>query len=179
VRSRRFDLTLVLPDRPGFAIDDAPPSTWLRATHPASRSLVLVKRWRAQGPASPEKCRAEAALTLPVSALPDAARGAPLEVRTWRGPAGFRTEVETWALGPASASPDAAARGWLTAFGADGRRCFAFVFATETTGPGRERRLAERLAALEGTLPRLELSSELEGAPTRERLPTEVPRDER
>lgn len=175
VRSRRFHFVLPLPDGQGFTIDEAPPSSFFRATHGATGSLLYVKKWRMASAPSLEDCRADLELTLPKPLSVDRRKGTPLEPRDLPGPTPFRSRVETWVRVEAAVPPDdpGGATGWLLAYGNHARECFGFAFATHASGAAGGSVVGDRLGAIAGSaLARLRFEDPL-GVPLEER---DVPR---
>jgi hypothetical protein len=157
--SKRFDLSVPLPDGPAWRIDDHR-TNWLVATHPASSSTVRARMWREPGLMSRERCEARAReWTRDIPVLQEARileRRAASEV-----PApGFDTELVTGV-----ARADAATgtvEGFAMAFGASMKRCVALVFTTSASGPDASLRVGDRLGVgariLEGTTFQSELT---------------------
>lgn len=162
--SKRFDLHFPLPDAAGWRVEDSK-DPWLVATHAASSTSLLVRSWRDEGRASRASCEDRARLWRD---LPRREAASAIERRRIDVPAGFDTVVE---IGVAEARP-AAIEGFAIAFGGWARRCFAYVVTTRAAGPGAERIVAARLAAMvEVSLAGLALESELTPAVPRERVP--------
>lgn len=146
-RSKRFGLDLELHDGPSWKIDDRS-SRWLSASHPEG-STLLVRTWRSENRMNRDKCEAQARL---FRRLPSAESIEIVEERAFDVPPGFDTRA-TVGLVP---SPDGAIFGTVLAFGGSGRRCFAFVYATQATGPRATEVVADRLAkTTEGALGKL------------------------
>jgi hypothetical protein len=139
VRSQRFQLSLPLPDRAGWSLDPEKGSSFLVMRHAATASTLVVRRWLAQAPMNRARC--EEAVRL-IRDLP--AREGELASRFLDVPPGFDTRVDVGA----AAGPEGP-QGWLLAFGASGRRCFAFVYTTEATGPDAEQVVGDRLAVIQ------------------------------
>jgi len=169
LRSARFDLRLPLPDIRGWRIEDAR-EPWLTATHAASSTALLVRTWRADDRASRAACEAQARLWRD---LPGGSATPLVEQRRIDVPPGFDTVVEIGvseakqpgqpASDPRASRPaPAEVSGFAVAFGGRARRCFAYVVTTRAAGPGAERQVAARLAAMvEVSLAGLRLESEL------------------
>src|SRR5690606_23056043 len=114
-------LALPLPDGRGFAIDDRS-APWLVARHEASRSTLLVRRWRELGIMTREGCEEVARRG---RALPTLDGAEILEVRPMPVPPDHDTHA-TVALYRPPLRPGAAAAplyGLVLAFGAWSRQC--------------------------------------------------------
>jgi hypothetical protein len=145
-KSERFEVRLPLPDGRAWRIDDHR-DPWLTATHAASASTLLVRSWTEDGRASRARCEERARLW---RKLPDGAGAEILQDRALDAPAGFDTHV---LVGLVAGKPGAPIDAFAVAFGAQRHRCFAWAYTTSAAGPGAERVLGERLAAMvEGSL---------------------------
>ena len=153
--SRRFELSLGLPDGAGWAIDDHR-SPWLSARHAGTRSTVVVRAWSEDDLATRASCYARARGWDP--SLPDI-NGAPLvddRVRSLGGAIDARV-----AVGIATGTELA---GFAVASGASVRRCLVLVFRTaiDRSAPSAADQLAGRLAvATEGVFASLRLDDAL------------------
>lgn len=145
-RSKRFDLALPLPDGKGFAIDDRS-TPWLVARHEASRSTLLVRRWRELEVMTRERCEEVARNG---RALPTLDAAEILEVRSLAVPPDHDTEATVALFRPPPRPPATTAPlyGMVLAFGAWSRQCFAYAFVTEHDGTGAEAIVAERLVRM-------------------------------
>lgn len=154
-RSARFELRLPLPDGRAWRIDDRS-TPWLSATHPATSSTVLVRRWHEDELMNREKCERRAR---EFRALPAREGSELMETRPVPVPAEFDTRVEVRFV-PAAARQTL--RGFALAFGGWAHGCFAFVFTTSASGPGAEEVIGDRLAlVVEGSLTALTVESPL------------------
>jgi len=165
-RSRRFHFAVPLPDGAAFTLDEAPPSSYFKATHRPSGSLLYVRKWRLASVATFDACKADLELTLPKELVVDRRRSTELESPELHGPAPFRTRVETFVRvdKPKSADDPGAATGWLFAVGVHTRDCFGFVFGTRATGAEAGSVVGDRLGAISGTsLHRLKFDDAFEG----------------
>jgi hypothetical protein len=157
-RSARFELRLPLPDGRAWRIDDRS-TPWLSATHAATASALLVRRWHEDELMNREKCelRARNFRPLPAREGSDLMETRPVDV-----PAGFDTRVEVRFV-PAAAGQTL--KGFAIAFGGWAHNCFAFVFTTSASGPGAEEVIGDRLAlVVEGSLFALTVATPLEPA---------------
>ncbi len=155
VLSKRLQLSLLLPDRPGWVM--APQKgSFLVLDHAASGSQLMASLWLDDEMMSHERCEARARL---LRALP--ARGRILTSEVMDRPAGFSTRVDIgFDAGSAAGGPIG---GHLLAFGAAGRRCFALIFTTTAAGAGAERLVGDRLASIHSlTVEGLRLDSALD-----------------
>jgi hypothetical protein len=137
VESRRHFVSLPLPDRTAWRIDETP--LWLSASHVASKSMLWVRTWRAGSVVSHVECEAEARTYRPdlfgrdPSALVDRR---PLGV-----PAGFDTELAF----SVRRTKDALG-GVAVAVGANVRECIVMAYATRADGEGASEAVSHRLA---------------------------------
>ncbi|MBI5531964.1 MAG: hypothetical protein HY898_04560 [Deltaproteobacteria bacterium] len=167
--SKRFDLSMQLPDGHAWRIDDHK-TNWLLAAHPGSSSVLRVRMWREQGIVGRDACEQRAR---------DWTRDIPLAQSSRvldRHPApevpapGFDTEVITGvsraqpaATGPAGPAPASASiDGFVMAFGASMKRCFAAVYTTSSTGADGSARLGERLGIATRVIESISFRSELD-----------------
>jgi hypothetical protein len=164
-RSRRFELSLGLPDGARWKIDDHR-ANWLTAEHPPSRSSLWLRTWPEDGVATRKLCYARAREWL--SSLPDL-DGAPLiEDRVRPLFAGLDTRVAVGVEAPEAGATGAV--GFVVAAGAGVHRCVVVAFRTRAEGAGGEDEVAARLLLVsERLLPAVQLDQSL--APSRE-LPT-------
>jgi hypothetical protein len=139
VLSKRQQLSIPLPGRSGWTLR-RDPGTFLVLEHPGTSSLLLVAHWRESENMSAARCEERARL---LRDLPE--RGRALDARTLHVPDGFDTTLDTGFSG-SEGELDA----YALAFGAEARRCFAFVFTTRATGPEAERLAGDRLAVITG-----------------------------
>ncbi|MCC6526543.1 MAG: hypothetical protein IT373_28095 [Polyangiaceae bacterium] len=154
VFSPRFDLHVPLPGAPAWAVTDKA-SRFLVLEHQATRSTLLVRLWHEDAAVKRAGCEAAARR---LRALPE--RGRAVDHRELDVPPGFRTAVD---VGFGTGGDDAALVGYVLAFGARGKRCFAYVLTTEATGTDAESVVGARLGSMvAGSLEQLELQSELE-----------------
>jgi hypothetical protein len=138
-RSKRLSLSLPLPDGPAWRIDDHT-SPALIATHPPTRSRVLVAVFRADEPVGRSQCEelARAGGLLPAGP----SRTLDDEVATTQS--NFDTRIRV-ALRPGS-DPRQPLAGEVTAIGGFLRKCYVFDFSTEVDGADDEPALSSRLA---------------------------------
>lgn len=153
--SERFGLRIPLPEGKAWRIDDHH-GPWLEATHAAEGSTLLVRSWTEDGRATRARCEAQARLWRP---LPDRPSADVMQERSIAAPEGFDTQIVI-AVVPGKAGAPLAA--FALAFGAHAHRCFAWAYTTSAAGPGAERVLGERLAAMvERSLGKVVLENEL------------------
>jgi hypothetical protein len=140
--SKRFDLSMQLPDGHAWLIDDHK-TNWMVAVHPASSSQLRARMWREQSLVGRDACEQRARdWTRDIPVLQNTKvvdRHAAPEI-----PApGFDTEV---VIGVARAqAANGSADGYVMAFGASMKRCFAVVFTTSAIGADASARLGDRL----------------------------------
>jgi hypothetical protein len=166
-RSKRFGLDLELYDGKTWKIDDRS-TRWLSATHPEGSS-VLVRIWHDENRMSRDKCE-ERARSL--KKLPSQAGSEIVDERTFDVPPGFDTHAGV-GLVP---SPRGEIFGFVTAFGGLGRRCFAFVYVTQASGPTADQLVAARLAKItEHSLGTMKFHRDFDLVLEREAPPLEEP----
>lgn len=152
-RSKRFDLSLPLPDGKSWRIDDTT-QRWLRAAHPATDSELLVRKWQDELRSNDESCEARARLWRD---LPEIQESELVEQRAIPVPPGFDTRLQ---VGIQATGPDHPIGGVVVAFGGWSRQCFAFVYRTSARGQGVEAEIAQRLALMVEVLDRIEFGSD-------------------
>jgi hypothetical protein len=137
--SKRFELSLRLPDGPAWKIDDHR-SPWLRATHDGTRSKIVLRAWREEENVTRARCYAKARGW--DANLPDLERARLVEDGT-REVVGQNARVVVGLDGPSEGAPIG---GFVLAILGDVRRCFLVAYQTEATGPTAEGDVADRLA---------------------------------
>jgi hypothetical protein len=162
--SKRFELSLPLPDGSAWRIDDHA-SHWLRADHEATRSVLWVRSWPEEQLVTRKDCYARARDWNP--SLPDI-DGAPLiddrVRRLWN-----ESDARVAAGMRASDRSSPRERGFVVAVAGELRRCMVVVFETEATGEGAPLAIADRLAFVsDRVLPKVRLDPSL--APPRQPL---------
>jgi hypothetical protein len=158
--SRRFELSLALPDGSAWKIDDHG-SHWLRAEHEPTRSTLLLRSWNEDQIITRTACYARAKEWNP--SLPDLA-GEPLIDDGMRRLFGDR-EVRV-AAGVRDLAEERRA-GFLVVIDGDVRRCMVIVYETRAEGRDASMTIAERLAFVtDRMLPALKLDPSF--APPRE-----------
>lgn len=162
--SKRFELSLGLPDGSSWKIDDHH-SPWMRAGHEATRSRLVLRSWSEDQNVTRKACYARAREWEP--ALPD------LEVLTliddgMRKLMGDKDARVAVGVVPPGA-PGAMTGGFVVAVVGSVRRCIVVAFQTQAGGPAAGDEVAGRLALVEGRLlPSLKLDQSF--APSREPL---------
>jgi len=114
--------------------------SFLELAHGQTRSRLAVGVWLEDRNMNHARCEARARL---LRAIPEPSDG--FEQQHAQIPSGFDTRI-TAAV--EVAGPGEAVSGSLRAFGAAERRCFAFVFETEASGPQAEVIVGQRLATM-------------------------------
>ena len=137
--SKRFELSLRLPDGPAWRIDDHR-SPWLRATHEATRSKIALRSWREDENVTRGACYARARAWDPSLPDLDASRLLDDGVRSLDKDS---ARVIVGLAGPADA---ASIGGFVLAIVGDVRRCLLVAYETEAKGPAAEGDVADRLA---------------------------------
>jgi hypothetical protein len=153
--SKRFGLRLPLPNGAAWKIDDRS-SRWLEAKEPTESASLLVRLWRDENRMTREKCEATAR-SLRKLPLRDGAEL--VDSRRIDVPPGFDTQLDVALVDDRKGG----FFGFVLAFGGVGRRCFAYVYATHTSGAGADREVGDRLAKMvEGSLQSLTFESDLD-----------------
>jgi hypothetical protein len=155
VLSKRFQLSVPLPNRSGWVALPDRKSSFLAFEHPSTQSRLVLRLWREDERMHRDVCeqRARLARDLPT-------RGRTIDSRQVDAPRGFDTQAD---VGFTEASKGAPIVGYLLGFGASGRRCFAFSFDTQASGADAERIVGDRLAVILGiTLEGVEIRSDLD-----------------
>jgi hypothetical protein len=166
VQLRRLGMTISLPDAGGWAVTPGR-SQFVPLEHAATGSRLLVSLWLEGENMTPASCEERARLW---RELPTRARA--LGSRRLEVPPGFdtRSDAGLSEVGPAPAA------GYLLAFGARQRRCFALVFTTTATGIDADDVITDRLITIEaGTLATVGLDAPLDPDHIRERRAGERP----
>jgi hypothetical protein len=146
--SKRFELSLGLPDGSTWKIDDHR-SGWLRATHAPTRSALLVRAWSETENVTRKACYARARQW--ESGLPDL-DAQPLIDDQMRSLLGYRdaARVAVGVLVRGGAEP--ATGGFVVAIVGEIRRCFLVAFQTEASGAAAQDEVADRLAIVSDRL---------------------------
>lgn len=140
-RSGRFHLRVPLPDASGWSVDDER-TPWIEAKHRGAQAQLIVRIWREDDITNRARCEANARVT---RVLPDREGAEIVEERAVRAPRGFDT-VATVGVVPGGRGLPLV--GFVMAFGASVRRCFAYVLVTKADGKDAEELIAERLATM-------------------------------
>jgi hypothetical protein len=137
--SKRFSLSLALPDGRGWRIDDHSLPK-LVATHAPTRSKIVVVVVRTEELVGRRQCEALARdrKLVPASELTTIEDADTVTQET------FDTRV--WVALEANHSPAAPIVGHVMAFGGFLRKCFVFDYSTSVDGPAQEGILSARLA---------------------------------
>lgn len=155
VLSKRHQVSLPLPDRKGWTLE-RDGSSFLVMKHGATSSSLVVRVWREQENMNRDRCEERVRR---LRDLPD--RGREINRRLADIPSGFDSQVD---VGFAASPPGEPLAGYVLAFGAKARRCFAFAYETAAGGPRAEQIVADRLLVIDGlTLEGLELRSDIPG----------------
>jgi hypothetical protein len=153
--SKRFGFRLPLPNGEAWKIDDHT-SKWLEAKEPAESSTLLVRVWRDENRMTRDKCEATARS---LRQLPKREGAEIVDSQRIDLPAGFDTQLDVALMDDTKGG----FFGFVLAFGGLGRRCFAYVYATHTAGPGADQAVGDRLAKIvEGSLRAISFESDLD-----------------
>jgi hypothetical protein len=161
--SKRFELSLALPDGAAWKIDDHG-SHWLRADHRPSHSTIWLRTWSEDPIVTRKDCYARAREWNPK--LPDLETAELIDDRMRRlGPYDARVAAGVGASDRSSP----AERGFVVAVVGELRRCMVVVYETEAVGQAAPMAIADRLAFVsDRVLPRVQLDPSL--APPRQPL---------
>ena len=158
--SKRFELSLRLPDGPAWRIDDHR-SPWLRATHEGTRSKIVLRSWREDENVTRGACYARARAWDP--SLPDLDALRLLE----DGVRPLDSQSARVIVGLAGAADAPSIGGFVLAIVGEVRRCLVVAYETEAKGAAAEGELADRLAIVaDRLLPAIKLDQSF--APSRE-----------
>jgi hypothetical protein len=137
--SKRFDLSLGLPDGSAWKIDDHR-SPWLRASHESTHSTLLARSWSEDQNVTRKACYARAREW--EAALPEIDGAGLIDdgMRKVLGGEDARVAVGI----DARVSPGVG--GFVVAIVGSIRRCMVFAFQTRAEGQGAEDEIASRLA---------------------------------
>jgi hypothetical protein len=138
VDSARFFVAVPLPDLASWRVDDTS-GRWLVATHLPSKSMLLVRAWRAGSVVGHGACEEEARHWRPDLFGKDA--DALVDRRPVTAPPGFDVEV-----GFAVHRAKDALGGVAIAVGANVRQCLVLAYVTRAEGADAPEVLAGRLA---------------------------------
>jgi hypothetical protein len=160
--SKRFELSLGLPDGSAWKIDDHR-SAWLRATHGPTHSSLAVRSWTEDANVTKKACYARAREW--DARLPDLDAG-PLIDDKMRKLLGNRdARVAVGVLVREGVEPITG--GFVVAIIGEVRRCALVVFQTEASGASAQDEVADRLATVsDRVLPSMKLDQSL--TPSRE-----------
>jgi hypothetical protein len=139
--SKRFDLSLGLPDGAAWKIDDHR-SPWLRAGHESTHSTLLARSWSEEQNVTRKACYARAREW--EATLPDVDTGGLIDDGVRKVPGGDDARV---AVGiDARVSPGVG--GFVVTIMGSIRRCMVVAFQTRAEGQGAEDEIASRLALI-------------------------------
>ena len=160
--SKRFELSLGLPDGAAWRIDDHR-SAWLRATHGPTQSSLLLRSWTEEANVTKKSCYTRAREW--DARLPDLDTG-PLVEDKMRKLLGDRdARVAVGVMVGEGAEP--AIGGFVVAIIGDVRRCTLLAFQTQASGPSAQDEVADRLAIVsDRVLPSMKLDQSF--TPSRE-----------
>jgi len=162
--SKRFEVSLDLPDGASWKIDDHR-SPWMRATHEATRSTLLLRSWSEDQNVTRQACYARAREWEP--SLPDLEMS-PLIDDSMRKLMGDKDARVAVGVAP-PAAPGAMTGGFVLTVVGSVRRCLVVAFQTQAGGPSAGDEVAGRLALVaDRLLP--SLKSDQSFAPSREPL---------
>ena len=160
--SKRFELSLGMPDGATWKIDDHK-TPWLRAIHAPTRSALTVRSWTEDSNVTRRSCYARARAWEP--RLPDLEGQSLIDdkTRVLLGSRDARVAVGV----TVAADPDPVTGGFVVAIVGDVRRCIVVAFQTEANGAGAQDEVADRLAiAADRLLPSMKLDQSF--TPSRE-----------
>lgn len=152
--SKRFAMTIPLPDGRAWRIDDHTRPT-LMATHPRTGSELVVSTWIEPDLVNRQRCEERARATglvpeAPLSTVPRTSREPPppplhtVSDEVTVGPDAYDTRL--WIAIAPGANESSPITGHVFAFGAYVHKCLFFHFTTEVPGAKDEDVLGDRLA---------------------------------
>ncbi len=152
VVSRRFSLSVPLPERSAWRVDDAS-TPWFVARHAPSDSQLLARTWAAPRLVRPSECEQQARLWRPD--LPAPSPDTEVDRRVLHVPDGFQTDLIV-----AVQAGKTGIEGFVLGFGAAIGRCYAVVYTTSAQGRDAQGAVGRRLAiAVDGVVARIGLLS--------------------
>lgn len=153
VTSARFSVTLALPERKDWQIEDVK-ETWWTARHAPSASELAVKTWRTSRLARREDCQKQIALWRPKAPNPEAQPATVVDRRPLDAPAGYQTEL---VVGVRRTGNEGEIEGYALAVGHTIGQCYAALYTTRAVGGSAEATVGERLALFgDAVLPRIQ-----------------------
>jgi len=153
VTSGRFSVTVSLPERKDWQIEDVR-EPWWTARHPPSSSELSVKTWRTSRLARREDCQKQITLWRPKAPNPEAEPASVVDRRALESPAGYHTEL---VVGVRRAGKEGEIEGYALAVGHTIGQCYAAFYTTRAQGGNAEATVGERLALFgDAVLPRIE-----------------------
>jgi hypothetical protein len=150
VEARGQGLDLLLPDADGWRHDPRDTRAWI-ATHAATRSRLLVRRWRADSIVRAGDCERQLRELRPD--LPTLGPEQQLDRRPLKLAGDYAAELTTGAV--ASDQSAGALTGHALLFGSDARQCLALVFSTSAEGDAAARQVGDRLGIISRTFERV------------------------
>ncbi len=140
VKLKRFDLSISVPDPAGWKVRRER-SRFALLDHAETTSALVLRVWLESEKMSRKRCEERTRLWRD---LPK--RGQSISSRHIDTPRGFDTKVD---VGFGLSKPGEPLSGYVMAFGARARRCFAFVFTTSASGGDAEQKIGDRLALVQ------------------------------
>jgi len=137
--SKRFELSLPLPDGSSWKIDDHG-SHWLKAEHERTNSTLWLRSWAEDRIVTRGDCYARAREWN--SSLPDLAELSLVDDRTLL----LFGERETRVVAGVDESASPRSAGFVVAVAGDVRRCLVVAYRTQATGADGPLAVADRLA---------------------------------
>jgi hypothetical protein len=160
--SKRFELSLALPDGAAWKIDDHR-SAWLRATHGPTQSSLSFRSWTEEANVTKKACYARARGW--DARLPDLDAGPLIEDKMRKLLGDRDARVAVGVMVREGAEP--AIGGFVIAIIGDVRRCMLLAFRTEAEGASAQDEVADRLAIVsDRVLPSMKLDQSF--TPSRE-----------
>lgn len=152
-KSARFSLSVALPERERWQIEDVR-EAWWTARHAPSASELSVKTWRTSRLSRREDCLKQIALWRPKAPNPETEPATVVDRRTLESPAGYQTELT---VGVRRAGAGGELEGYALAVGHTIGQCYAALYTTRARGTNAEATLGTRLALFgDAVLPRIE-----------------------
>lgn len=153
VSSARFSVTVSLPERKDWQIEDVR-EPWWTARHAGSSSELAVKTWRTSRLSRREDCQKQVALWRPKAPNPEAAPATVVDRRALESPAGYQTEL---VIGVRKSAQPGEIEGYALAVGHTLGQCYAALYTTRASGGNAEATVGERLALFgDAVLPRIQ-----------------------
>jgi len=148
IEAKGQGLAFPLPDPAGWRLDKREKHSWV-AQHRRSSSQLVVRAWHFDGIPRADDCERQARLWR--SDLPQLVPAEVVSEQERLLAGAYRGRVTVGVRAAPSSTPGQL-HGDVLGFGSDARDCLMLAFSTSAAGPGARQVIAERLAAIAGTV---------------------------